>query len=70
MVEDCVSNLLSKNSVKIKVDRSPRGEDKIVFFRRKLENLLLAIVINSYNAKHHVTSKLCKSNDSLLLRLR
>ena len=46
MVEDHVDNLLSKNLVEIKVDRSPWGEDKIVVFRRKLENLLLAIAVN------------------------
>ena len=57
MVEDLVDNLLSKNSVEIKVDRSPLGEDKIVVFRGKLENLLLAIAVNCYNASRYVTSK-------------
>ena len=36
MVEDRVDKLLSKNSVEIKVDQSPRDEDKIVVFRTKL----------------------------------
>ena len=40
MVEDSFCNLLSKNYVEVKVDRSPWGEDKIVVFRRQLENLL------------------------------
>ena len=33
MVEDRVDNLLSKNSVEIKVDRSPCGEEKILVFK-------------------------------------
>ena len=45
MVEDGVDNLLSKNSVEIKVDRSPWDEDKIVVFRRKLKNLQLAMAV-------------------------
>ena len=57
MVEDRVDNLLSKNSVEIKVGRSLCGEDKIVVFRRKLENLLLAIAVNSYKASRYVTGK-------------
>ena len=59
MVEDRVDNLLSKNSVEIKFDRSPWDEEKIglVVFRRKLENLLLVIAIKSYNASRYVTSK-------------
>ena len=57
MVKDRVDNLLSKNTVKIKVERLPWGKDKIVVFRRKLENLLLAIAINSYNVSRYVTSK-------------
>ena len=32
MVEDRVDNLQSKNSVEIKGDRSPWGEDKIMVF--------------------------------------
>ena len=55
MVEDRINNLLSKNSVEIKVDRSPWGGDKIVVFRRKLEKLLLAIY--TYNASRYITSK-------------
>ena len=70
MVEDPVDNLLSKNSVEIMVDRSPWGKDKIVVFRRQLENLLLAIAINSYNAICYVTVNMCKSNDFSLRRLR
>ena len=50
IVEDCVVNILSKNSVEIKVDRSPWGKFKIVVFRSKLENLLLVIAVKSYNA--------------------
>ena len=46
MVENRVDNLLSKNSVGIKVDRSLWGEDKMVVFVRKLENVLLAIAVN------------------------
>ena len=57
IVDDCADNLLSKNLVEIKVDRSSWGEDKIVVFRRKLENLLLAITLNSYSASRYVTSK-------------
>ena len=56
IVEDHVDNLLSKNLVKIRVDQSPWGKDLIVFLRRKLENLLLVIAVNSYNATY-VTSK-------------
>ena len=57
MVEDGVDNLLTKTWVVIKVDRSPWGKDKIVVFRRILENLLLVIAINSYNASRYVASK-------------
>ena len=57
MVEDHVDNPLLKNSVEIKLDRSPWGEDKIVVFRRKLENLLLALAVNSDNACRYATSK-------------
>ena len=59
MVEDRVDNLLSKNSVEIKFDRSPWDEEKIglVVFRRKLENLLLVIAIKSYNASRYVIGK-------------
>ena len=56
MVKDHVDNLVEK-TVKIKVNRMPWGEDKIVVSRRKLENLLLAIAINSYNVSRYVTSK-------------
>ena len=45
MVEEWVDNLLSKISV------------EIVVFRRKLDNLLLVIAVNSYNATCYVTSK-------------
>ena len=55
MIEDHVDNLLLKNSVKIKVDRSPWGEDKIVVFRKTNENLLLVIAVNCYNASCYVT---------------
>ena len=58
MVEDRVDDPLSNKSVEIKVDRSPWCEDKIVVFRRKLENLLLVIASNSYNARRYVTSKI------------
>ena len=57
MVKDRVDNLLSKNSVEIKVDRSPWGEDKIVVFRRQLENQLFAITVNSFNASRYVICK-------------
>ena len=56
MVENRVDNLRTKNSVEIKVDRSQWGEDKIVVFRRKLENLLFVTAVNSYNAIRCVTS--------------
>ena len=51
IVEDHVDNLLSKNLVEIKDDRSPW------VFRRKLENQLLVIADNSYKAICYVTSK-------------
>ena len=57
IVEDCVDNLLLKNSVQIEVDRLPWREEKIVVFRRKLENLLLVIAMNGYNAICYVASK-------------
>ena len=57
MNQDLVDSLLSKNSVEMKVGRSQWGKDKIVVFRRKLENLLLGIAINSYNASRYVISK-------------
>ena len=57
MVDDHVYYLLSKSSVKIKVDRLPWGEDYIVVVRRKSENLLLVIDVNSYIAICYVTSK-------------
>ena len=47
MVEDRIDYLLLKNSFEIKVDSSPWSEDKIVVFRRTMQNLLLAIAINS-----------------------
>ena len=47
MVGDRVHNLLSKNLVEIKFDRTPWGKAKIVVFRRKFENLLLVIAVNS-----------------------
>ena len=57
-VEDGVDNLLLKNSVEIKVDRSLWGEDMTVVFRRKLDNILLVKAVNSYNAIHkHVQIK-------------
>ena len=65
VVEDRVDNLLSKHSVEIKVDRSPRGEDNIVVFRRKLENLMLAIAVNSYSASRYVTSTYVQINHKL-----
>ena len=57
MVEDHVDNPLSKNSVEMRVDRSPWGKDKIVVFRKKSENLdlLFVIAVKSYNAICYVT---------------
>ena len=58
MVEDHVDNLLLKNSFQIMVDQSPWGEDKVVVvFSRKLENLLLVVAINSYNASRYFTGR-------------
>ena len=57
MTEDRVYNLLWKKLVEIKVDRSPFGEDKIVVFRGKLENLLLVIAVNCQIGSNCVTSK-------------
>ena len=71
MVEDRVDNLLSKKSVEIKVDRSPLGENKIVVFRGKLENLLLKMAINYITVPVVMLPvNMCKSNDLSLRRLR
>ena len=57
MVEDRVDNLVLKNLVEMKFDQSTWGEEMMVIFRRKLEDLLLAIAVNSYIASRYVTSK-------------
>ena len=46
------------------------GEDKIVVFTGKLENLLFAIAVNCYNACRYVTSKHVQIKYFSLRRLR
>ena len=67
IVEDRVDNL-SNNSVEVKVDRSSWGKDKTVAFRRKLENLLRALAVNTMPGV--MLLNMCESNNFSFRRLR